>query len=220
MADIKYISDFLTKVEGPRQRRGYIPSYVKSSGKIRNYIGREGTPDDGVQFPATGSPLLYKAMGASGVTIGTGCDLGQTDIPTLRGYGVKDETLLAALAPYIGKKRDGALLKLFNDSLLISMEQARVLDNAVHGGYLDRYVRPAYDRDSKVKFDDLPRQAQAVVFSCCFHKGCTGVRRDWPKTWKYFTTQDWCKASYELKHGFTSYVGRRTLEGKLLEELC
>lgn len=219
MADIKYISDFLTRVEGPRQRRGYVPCYVKSSGKGKNYIGRAGTPDNGVEFPVTGSPLLYRAMGASGVTIATGCDLGQTDIPTLKGYGLADIELLDILKPYIGKKKDDALLKLFDSSLLISAEQACVLDNAVHKGYLDKYVRPAYDRDSKKRFDDLPEQAQAVVFSCCFQKGCGGIRRDWPKTWKYFTTQDWNSAAYELQHGFASYKGRRTVEGKLLEEL-
>ena len=205
MADISYISNFLTKVEGPRQTQGYIPCYLKSGGSA-NYKGNV-VPDN------------YTAMGASGVTIATGCDLGQTTLDTLRRYGLKDETLLGILARYIGKKKDAALRTLYAYPLTITREQAEALDHAVHGGYLNTYVRPAYDAASKVKFDDLPVQAQAVVMSVCFQKGCGGVRRDWPKTWKYLTTQDWAKASYELQHGFIQYKGRRVVEGKLLAEL-
>lgn len=220
MANIKYISDFLTRVEGDRQRRGYVPCTEKSSGRGRNYIGRTDTPAFGVPFPATGSAFLYKAMGVSGVTIATGCDLGQTTRATLEDYGLNDRALLDTLQPYIGLKRDDALLKLFAAPLLITKEQSESLDYAVHGGYLRKYVRPAYDKASTVKFDDLPNQAQAVVMSVCFQKGCGGVRRDWPKTWKYLTTQDWARASHELQHGFVKYEGRRRMEGKLLEELA
>lgn len=219
MADMAFITDFLGKVEGPRQVRGYVPCRVNATGKGKNYIGRNGTPANGVEFPVTGSPLLFTAMGASGVTIATGCDLGQTDIPTLQGYGLTDQTILNKLAPYIGLKKYNALATLFSQSLLITAEEAQAIDCAVHGGYLSRYVRPAYNRASKVAFDELPKEAQAVVFSVCFQKGCGGVARDWPKTWKYLTTQNWKAASYELQHGFKQYVGRRTLEGKLLEAL-
>lgn len=219
MADIKYISNFLTKVEGERQRRGYVPCTEIATGKGKNYIGRADTPPFGVPFPATGSFAKYKAMGASGVTIATGCDLGQTTVGTLRSYGLNDENLIAKLFPYIGLKKADAIGKLFTDPLLISMEEATLLDNYVHKGYLDRYVRPAYEKDSKLKFDSLPPQAQAVIMSVCFQKGCTGVRRDWPKTWKYLTAGDWKAAAHELQHGFVKYTGRRKMEGKLLEEL-
>lgn len=59
MADIEYISDFLNTpgVEGKRQTRGYIPAYPG------NFTGAQGQ-----------NPTRYKAIGASGVTIATGCD--------------------------------------------------------------------------------------------------------------------------------------------------
>lgn len=205
MANIQYISDFLTRVEGPRQTVGYIPCFVKTGGTA-NY---KGGPNPG----------NYMAMGVSGVTIGTGCDMGQTDIKTLREYGVADEELLDKLKPYIGLKKDAAIRKLNASPLTISREQAEALDHAVHGGYLDRWVVPAYERDSRVKFDSLPNQAQAVVMSVCFQKGCGGVKRDWPKTWKYLTQCDWTSAAYELKNRFVQYKTRRMTEGKLLEEL-
>lgn len=208
MADINYISDFLTVVEGPRQTTGYIPCYLKAGGSA-NYRG-------------TGDPAKYIAMGASGVTIGTGCDLGQTTIAQLREYGVKDEVLLGTLQPYIGLKKDAAIQKLHRSGgVKISPEQARGLDHAVHGGYLEKWVIPAYERDSRgVRFDALPKQAQAVIMSVCFQKGAGGVKRDWPKTWKYLTTQNWAAASQELRTGFVKYVGRRNTEGKLLGEIA
>lgn len=205
MANIAYISDFLTRVEGPRQTQGYIPCFLRTGGSA-NYKGG-ANPDN------------YKAMGASGVTIGTGCDLGQTSLNELREYGLHETALLEKLLPYIGLRKDAAVQKLHSMPLTILMRQAEDLDHAVHGGYLRRNVIPAYDKASKVKFDALPDQAQAVVMSVCFQKGCGGVRRDWPKTWKYLTTQDWKNAARELQHGFIEYKTRRTTEGRLLEEL-
>ena len=114
MADMAYITDFLTKVEGPRQVRGYVPCNRISDGKGRNYIGAVGVPPCGVQYPATGDPSGFRAMGASGVTVATGCDLGQTDIPTLKAYGLTDEDLLCKRDPYIGLKKIGRPAKTFS----------------------------------------------------------------------------------------------------------
>lgn len=212
MLDIKFISDFLNKdgVEGPRVIEGYIPCYIRGTNntKSANFKGR---PDQ--------NPDRFQAMGASGVTIATGVDLGQTDAVTLREYGV-DKELVEQLAPYIGLKRDAAIRKLSQEPLRINPSDAEQLDNCVHAGYLRRFVRPAYDKASDVSFDELPIEAQAVVFSCCYQKGCGGVRRDWPKLWSYLTSQDWCAASRELKNGFKQYKLRRRIEGELLAGLC
>jgi len=211
MADIAYISDFLNRdgVEGPRVTTGYIPCWLRGTGhsKSANFKGT-----------ANQHPSDFEAMGASGVTIATGCDMGQTDISTLRGYGVSD-ALISKLSTYIGLKKDAAIKMLSHFPLQITPDEAAELDHAIHGGYLRRYVRPAYDKASSVPFDDLPRQAQAVVFSVCFQKGCGGVRRDWPKTWRYLTTQNWEAASNELCNGFSQYKHRRRIEGTLLKEL-
>lgn len=219
MIEIAYITNFLSKVEGPRQRRGYIPANRVSDGKGKNYIGPNGTPADGVQFPATGQPTAFTAMGASGVTIATGCDLGQTDEASLKGYGLLNIDI-APLKPYLGLKKAAALKKLYQAPLLVSPQCAEAIDHALHGGYLKRYVEPTYNKSSKIPFADLPPQAQAVIFSVIYQKGATGVPRDWPKTWKYLTTQNWCAGANELKNGFKQYVGRRRIEGNLLAELC
>lgn len=209
--DIGYISDFLNRsgVEGPRVCIGYIPCWIAGTGRVRsaNYTGVAGQ-----------DPSRYEAMGASGVTIATGVDLGQTDAGTLRGYGVP-AALCDALQSYFGLRRAAAIKQLSKMPLRIRPADAEALDHAVHAGYLARYVLPVYNRNSCVPFDDLPRQAQAVIFSVCYQKGCGGVRKDWPKLWGFLTTQRWADASEELRHGFKQYVLRRRIEGELLREL-
>lgn len=204
MANMPYINAFLNRdgVEGPCVTRGYIPA------NPRNFYGHNDQ-----------NPAKYKAIGASGVTIATGCDLGQTDCPSLRGYGVPDE-LINILLPYIGHKKSIAIQKLYQKNLVISRDAAELLDLCVHNGYLTRYVRPAYEKYASYPFDNLPDQAQAVVFSVCYQKGCGGVRRDWPKLWSYLIARNWKAASNELLYGFKTYKLRRSIEGKLLKEIC
>lgn len=206
MADIARISEFLTRVEGPRQTVGYIPCFLKDGGSA-NYKGGA-------------NPARYIAMGSSGVTIATGCDLGQTDIATLRAYGLEDAGFLAMLAPYIGLKKKAAIDKLHAMPLTIGASQAEKLDHAVHGGYLRRYVKPAYEKKSCKKFDELPWQAQAVVMSVCFQMGCGGVARNCPKLWAYLCSCDWNNAANELSRGFAQYRNRRAIEVGLLREIC
>lgn len=204
MADIRYIQKLLNTpgVEGPRVTIGYIPA------RPGNFYGRPNQ-----------RPEAYTVIGVSGVTIATGCDLGQTDVETLRGYGLPSP-IVNQLRPYIGLKSADAIAKLSALPLTVSPETAALLDECVHAGYLSRYVAPAYNRAADVRFDDLPPQAQAAAFSVCYQKGCGGVRRDWPKLWGYLVTQDWCAASKELRTGFSQYKLRRQIEGEILQELC
>lgn len=197
--NMKYISDFLITVEGECVNRGYIPC-DKVGGGTANYTGG-------------GDPNLFKAMGVSGVTIGVGCDLGQTTAQTMLSYGLEQD-IVNRLIPYFGLKRNDAIQKLHTLPLTVSMPVAHEITYAVHNGYL-RYVLAAYPG-----FSDLPKQAQAVIFSMCYQKGCGGVKRDWPKVWGMLLAKDWCGASKELMTGFKQYAARRATEGKLLKELC
>lgn len=199
----EYIQNFLnnSNVEGPRRTEAYIPA------RPGNFYGRPSQ-----------APSMYTAIGASGVTIATGCDWGQTDVPTLKEYGVSSFTI-ESLRLYLGAKKAAAIALLAQHPITISDAMAAELDNSVHGGYLHKYVIPAFERASNVKFDSLPQQAQAVIMSVCFQKGCGGVRRDWPKLWGYLTTLNWPAAANELNTGFAEYTVRRHCEGRLLAEL-
>lgn len=204
MADIYYISSFLSKVEGSRQTRGYVPCHKKSGGTA-NYRGQ-------------GDPAGYTAMGASGVTIATGCDLGQTSVELLGSYNLAP-SIIDDFSPYIGLKKSAALAALHAAPLTISEQAAEATDMAVHLGYLRRFVIPTYENDSGRIFAMLPKQAQAVIMSLIFQKGAGGVRREWPKTWKHLCSQDWEAAAHELLTGFTQYRERRRTEGRLLLEI-
>ena len=203
--DIDYISAFLNRdgVEGPRQTTGYIPA------RPGNFYGK--TNQD---------PARYDAIGVSGVTIGTGVDLGQTDAESLRGYGVSED-LIRKFEPYLGLSSKRAIYKLSSHPLKITAEEAEILDHAMHMGYLKRYVMPTYNKYSpKIRYEDLPMQAQAVVFSLIYQLGAGGVRKNAPMTWYYLTNQMWADASHELIYGFKKYSGRRAIEGRLLKGLC
>lgn len=203
----RYISEFLSTVEGPCQTVGYIPCN-KVGGGTANYKGK-------------GDPEQYRAMGVSGVTIATGCDLGQTTLGTLTGYGL-DEGIAHQLAPYIGLKQGAALRKLHRLPLTVALVTANAIDRAVHAGYLHTYVIPAYDNFSpKHKFSYLPKQSQAVVMSLCFQLGCGGLKRRAPKTWAALCRGDWADASERLCNAslWEGYQGRRKQEGLLLKEV-
>lgn len=203
--DTAFISSFLTKVEGPMQMKGYVPCYLIGGGSA-NYRGGP-------------NPERYQAMGGSGVTIATGCDLGQTDQKTLLNWGLSP-AIARLFQYYYGRRRAKAIEALHKRPLAITEPQAVLVNQAVHLGYLTSNVIPAYDKASAVPFKEIPREAQAVVMSMCFQKGCAGVARDWPRAWGHLINQRWAAASQELCHGFTQYVSRRKTEGALLRGLA
>lgn len=198
MIHFAYIQDFLVKEEA-KFRRGYVPC------QPRNYYG-------------AGDPTLYTAIGASGVTIATGVDLGQHSYPELAAWGLETR-ILEIFAPYFGKKKAVAIRALHAAPFSISAEDVEATDHAVHHGYMRQYVIPTYEKASGASYAELPKQAQAVIMSLIYQKGPAGVKKDWPKTWGYLVAQDWEAASRELLSGFTQYKKRRAEEGRLLAEI-
>lgn len=200
---------WLETVEGPLTCTGYIPCR-RLSGGTENYTGHQPVTD-------------YEAMGASGVTIGVGVDLGQQTVSQLRRWGVSDGTIDALLI-YIGLQRGAALRALRNRPLTLTPEQARELTDAEHRGYMDDVVVPWWDRRAPSRpFASLPWQAQAVVFSLTYQCGVKGAERRGPVTLAAMRRGYWEKASAALmdRDGWGGeYVSRRYQEGRLLQELC
>jgi hypothetical protein len=211
-----YIDEFLRQVEG-YMLRGYIPCNRLSDGKGKNYIGPDGTDSSGVQYAATGLPSAFAAMGASGVTIATGVDLGQTSRATLTGYGLTEDYADLYLS-YYGKKRNDALQALFEKPFAVSEECAKATDAAVHSGYLQGVIR-RYDQDKpKTPFEQLPRGAQAVIFSLLYQNGCAGGPKKNPAAWQALVDGNWVKAGgiFMAASAWQGYQDRRKAEGKLL----
>lgn len=191
--------------EGPQQLRGYIPCDLTTGGTA-NY---KGGPN----------PERYVAMGASGVTIGTGVDLGQTNKDTLRGMGVSN-AVVYKLMPYLEQSRAAAVDALHRLPLTLSQAAADELDEAMlnhHISKISAYYDAATDPGT---FASLPWQAQAAIVSIQYQRGVKSPRK-YPNTWKAFVNQDWKDAAYRLGTGrfWTGYQGRRRLESELLKEL-
>ena len=207
MIHMQEISEVLHRpgFEGPQQLRGYIPCDL-SSGGTANYYGGP-------------NPERYEPMGISGVTVGTGVDLGQTDAATLRGMGVSD-TLVAVFLSYLGRRQNDAVRALHSAPLTIGAEDADRLDAAMLGHHVKKISR-RYDRDAgSGAFDALPWQAQAVIVSIQYQRGVNSPSK-YPNTWAALVRRDWADAARRLKtgHFWTGYQQRRALEGRLLEEL-
>lgn len=217
---IDQICQLLAEVEGKRVTVGYVPSKRNADGKGKNYVGRSLPTSEAMPaFPATGEPSEFTAMDSSGVTIGTGIDLGAYSASQLLGYGLP-APIVNPLRPYFGLKRADALAILYRTPLVISPETAALLDEAVICGDCKAYIAPAYERDSGVSFESLPAQAQAVIFSVLYQYGVAGWKKFAPITWGHLCRQEWCEAADELMTGFKPYADRRRTEGELLKELC
>ena len=200
------IETFLSTVEGRRQDVGYIPcNCVFKAGKTANYRGE-------------GDPGGYSAMGASGVTIATGVDLGQTDVATLKKIGVID-AVIEQLMPYIGLRRDDAIRALHRQPLVVLDDVAAMLDHCMHKHHL-KIILARYDRDAGAgAYADIPWQAQAVVYSLLYQMG-TGSPSKMPKTWRALVGKNWKEAAEELmSENWKGYKSRRKAEGKLLMEI-
>lgn len=195
----EFIRRFLTRWE-TRQLVAYIPC------RKRNFTGRED--------PAACGDVI----GASGVTVGTGLDLGQQAEADLRRMGIP-EPLIATFSPYLGKSKSGAVAALATAPLTLSDAECDVVDNAVHDDYLRR-AADLFDRQSEgLSFADAPQEAQAVIVSLFYQLGSPYGTPGYRKTWALLCAGDWAGAAYELRHGFTRYANRRAAEGVLLEVL-
>lgn len=204
----QFITKHFREWEG-RKTKAYIPCYVKVEAQARigktsrNYTGDNGFPDD------------YTVMGVSGVTIGTGCDLGQQTAAGLRAMGVPSD-LVAKFMPYIGKSKDAAIRALHDAPFSITDIECDTLDYAVHGDYVKR-IAQLYDKASIMPFSDIPKEAQAVIAHLFYHLG--SPTKKYPATWDALVRQDWKTAADKLRNGELwsgPYDNGRASEGRLL----
>lgn len=149
----------------------------------------------------------YVPTNGSGVTIGTGVDLGQKTVGELKTFNL-DPVLLAKLTPYAaagpGRPTTGAEAKrrLAAKPLVLTPAEAEQVTKASHRFEMSNLL-PAYNSASKIgRFQDLPIEAQTVIFSLYLQHGTSDPRRTAPKFWLAVTTGDWAAAENELRYGF------------------
>ena len=102
-------------------------------------------------------------FGQSGVTVGTGFDIGQRSLGELKAMGLPQE-LVAKLTPYVGKKKASAVQALKIAPLRLSNEEVDLIDSVVKKDALNR-LEASYNKNSKVKFQDLLPEQQTILAS-------------------------------------------------------
>lgn len=183
----QYIREILARFEGAGIPRGYVP------------CDKNGVP-----------------LGVSGVTVGTGVDLGQQTAAGLMDMGVPD-ALVRRLIPYIGLKRGAAQDAIKRQALILTSAEVASLDAAVIARYV-RDIAARYDRDApQHRFAELPREAQAVVTSLLYQRGLNSPTK-FPQTWAALLRGDWPDAAARLCNSalWDGYQTRRKAEGLIL----
>ena len=156
-------------------------------------------------------------LGVSGVTIGTGVDLGQqTDLGLAKmGVGL---IVVLKLMPYLGLKKQQAVAFLKANPLQLSRAEVENLDTAVINHYINNTARQYNQAGPAAPFENIPKQAQAVIVSLFYQKGGP---KTFPHTWQALLNGNWANAANRLRTPalWTDYHSRRKAEGGLLLEI-
>ncbi len=206
--DIKF--DFIEKHEGKRKLKGYVPVCTPKSVSNANNkacFGKE----------------VGSAIGQSGVTVGTGFDLGQFNEADLQRIGISGD-IIKKVKRFLGKKKKDAITELesFNkenktgfeltsqDVQQIELKLKAHFYNGIKAKYDKKYGGGAFDR--------LPTEAKTVVFSMLYQYGI------YTKNTKINgSIDDIMNARYDeaIKklEGIEEYKSRRTDEANLLKTI-
>lgn len=150
----------------------------------------------------------------SGVTIGTGFDIGQRTADDIDAMDIPD-TLKEKLKPYAELTKQDAVDYLAENPLTITSEEATALDKAVKQKALDTLIQRYDNATTGTKFAELPQQMQTVMASVEFQYGSMASKT--PSFWKMVTEQRWDDAIAELRDFGDKYPTRRGLEADLLQ---
>ncbi|OED78096.1 hypothetical protein A144_22660 [Vibrio splendidus ZF-90] len=153
----------------------------------------------------------------SGVTIAVGFDLGARNIDDLRRLGLSTE-LIERFTPYLGLKKFEAESFLNSHPLLINDQELETIVMLVKESETKKIVS-AYNKDSVVKFECLPKQAQTVIASVAYQYGSQGVIDETPNFWRQAINQDWVGMYRNLMRFGDTTPTRRKTEAMLIKEL-
>ncbi len=172
------------------------------------FIGRqEGFRLDGY-VPDLGASM-------SGVTVGTGVDIGQMSVAGIQSLDLPNE-LKQKLIPYAGLTQHNAVYLLNNLPLYLTVDEAHALDRAVTqniiGGVATRYDLAAPGRS----FAELPLEARTVIADVAYQYGPNLEQRA-PAFWSDVTQGNWDGATQKLRAFGDRYPTRRNAEADLLE---
>ena len=189
--DIAFITLILERFEGRGITRGYVP------------VDKSGEP-----------------LGASGVTIATGLDLGQQTRAGLKAMDIP-ETLINRFSPYLGAQKKEAQYILARQPLTLTREEVATVDAAVHAKYIDETAE-LFGRDA---FAAAPKEVQAVAVSLHFQFGVPFRKTSTAlgNAWEAMRRGEYAYAAAQLREplgwsrSHQAYLKRRNAEADLLE---
>lgn len=170
---------------------------------------REGHNLDGNVPSKDGVPL-----GKSGVTIGSGFDIGQHSAQEIRDLNLGAD-LTARLLPFATLKGQLAVDKLSQVGLHITQSEEMLINAQVHS---DKAVNLIVAYDNAVgygAFYKLPGAAQTIIASVSFQYGSLAIAT--PNFWNDVIHKDWGAAIAELRNFGDDYGPRRNLEADYLQ---
>lgn len=163
-----------------------------------------------------------EVAGKSGVTIGTGIDLGSKD----RKYFESIETpekIINKLEPYFGLQRGEAAEMIAKKPLHLTLSDVELLNKKVLD-HTAKTVQQQYNKDSRhcakcKKFEDLHIAIRTAIVDVSYQFGHPSK---YPKFWKFVTTYDWKNAVRELRDFYKGKknnhdLKRRNHEANLIE---
>lgn len=124
----------------------------------------------------------------SGVTVGTGIDLGRRSKAELKELDLP-ESLIEKVAPYLGKKDSEATSYLKKNPLNLSQEEADALDTAI-GENIFNKVSAKYTDATGQDLSSLPEEARTVIESVAYNFG-PNLDTKLPSFWKHVVNNDW-----------------------------
>jgi hypothetical protein len=161
----------------------------------------------------TGSPI-----GRSGVTIGSGVDLGQQNEYDLISKGVP-KSVIKKVKPFLGKKKTEAQKALAaNQKVILTKDVINEIDRAYKRATA-RELEAKYDNQGKEnKFTNLPAHFQTVLASIYWQKKNNMFEGDLKKFWEYALEGNNLKAAEELDKQ-KLYSDRRKQEAAYLRKI-
>jgi hypothetical protein len=168
----------IESAEGGKHLYAYVPWIVTFSptktGKAADGIGDVYAPNISLDNGRV------RGSSNSGVTVGSGVDLGATDADELKGYGVS-AALIEKLKPYIGKHRADACKALREKPLTLTDEEAEEMNRFGFSKHAEN-VKLEYGRASKAyaktnpgktlrPWDELSQGEQTALASREYHNG-------------------------------------------------
>jgi len=172
-----------------------------------NFIGRqEGFRLDGY----VPDPVSSR----SGVTVGTGVDIGQLSVADIEALAIPQE-LKQKLAPYAGLIRQDAVRFLNSHPLHLTEDEARILDGVITQKTIDE-LSHRYTEASGRSFSELPPEAQTAIGDIAYHYGSNLAQR-MPNFWSDVVEGRWETVIQKLRNFGDRYPTRRNAEADLLQ---